>query len=215
VRRSVLVLAVIAASIGVAVPRGAAAASHLRLLASPCLPRRDAAASDGFGQVWVNQDSGDMWGCAYGNHRVRHLENLGAAPILYFGDIVMAGHFVAAESGAGDPDSGYAWDSICIFNVLDGHTLACFGDANGANGAGGGGVGSMVVKPDGSAAWIAEPPGDAPNQVPYSGNEVWAYDADGYRLVASGADIAPASLALGRNRIYWIQGGAAESAPLA
>jgi len=208
----VLLLATFLAA--VVLPAGASAAGRGRR-APLCLPRPGTTASDGFGQVWADDDSGDIWGCAYGHHRVHLLENLGDAPFEDFGVVAMGGRFVAAEGWAGDPDSGYVWDYICVFDVLDGHRLACFGSANGPRGYGGGPVGSMVVKPDGATAWIAEPNwNNVPNQVKYGADEVYVDDAHGYRMVASGTGIAAGSLALEGNRIYWVQDGAARFAAM-
>jgi hypothetical protein len=68
-------------------------------------------------------------------------------------------------------------------------------------------VGS-VVKPDGAVAWIDEAP-------PTSGGyEVHAVDSTGSRILASGTDIAPASLALAGSTLYWTQGGEPASSVL-
>jgi hypothetical protein len=88
----------------------------------------------------------------------------------------------------------------------------------------------LVLKSDGSVAWIAEdyersatPHG---TRVPYF--DVYATDNTGTRLLASGTNIDPSSLALSvgasgvnskprtieGSTIYWTQGGKSESAPL-
>lgn len=199
--------------IAAALAPGAAAASRGPSSTPLCLPHRLQAAADGFGQVWVNDVTYQLWGCAYGRHRTHLLQSLGAGDFTGYGAVAMAGHYVAVES-YGVSSTGYAEDEICVFDVLDGRQSACLGDASGAHGPGGGLVGSMVVKRDGSIAWIATAPGGT-NQPSYGGSEVYAYDAHGYRLVASGTDIAPGSLALAGNRIYWMQGGVARSSRLA
>jgi hypothetical protein len=71
------------------------------------------------------------------------------------------------------------------------------------------GVGSvtgMVIKSDGSAAWIAaEQKG---------GYQVHTVDKTASHLVASGGDIDPSSLALAGSTLYWTQGGKPVSASL-
>jgi hypothetical protein len=93
-----------------------------------------------------------------------------------------------------------------------------------------GNVVSIVVKGDGAVAWIAEDyershPSGSP-EVSYF--DVYAVDKTGTRLLVSGTNVAPSSLALstGATRIsgypssvagsavYWTQGGKSESAVL-
>jgi membrane protease YdiL (CAAX protease family) len=64
----------------------------------------------------------------------------------------------------------------------------------------------IVVKSDGALAWIVE------SGVLPSAFEVHAVDWAGSRLLASGSDIDPHSLALSGNTLYWTQGGSALSA---
>ncbi len=64
---------------------------------------------------------------------------------------------------------------------------------------------AIVVKTDGAVAWIVERP------LSY---EVHALDETGSRVLASGSNIVPSSLALAGSTIYWTQGGTAFSAPL-
>lgn len=65
---------------------------------------------------------------------------------------------------------------------------------------------AIVVKSDGSAAWIV-----APGTSEY---QVHAVDKSGSRVLASGTNIDPHSLALAGSTLYWRQGGKAESATL-
>ncbi len=70
------------------------------------------------------------------------------------------------------------------------------------------GIGSavaIVVKSDGSVAWIVE-----------SGSEyqVHAVDKTGSRVLAAGTDVDPRSLALTGSTLYWTQGGKPASAAL-
>jgi hypothetical protein len=67
---------------------------------------------------------------------------------------------------------------------------------------------SIVLKKDGAVAWIVD---TSREQNRY---EVHAADRSGARLLASGSDIDPSSLALGGSTLYWTQGGKASSAAL-
>jgi hypothetical protein len=67
---------------------------------------------------------------------------------------------------------------------------------------------AIVLKTNAAVAWIAKAP-------PYEGTyQVHALDSTGSRLLATGAEIAPSSLALAGSTLYWTQGGEPMSAPL-
>jgi hypothetical protein len=83
--------------------------------------------------------------------------------------------------------------------------------------AGVGPVVALVVKANGSVAWIAEDVERSMNVgssevVPYF--DVWEADKTGSRLLASGFDVDPSSLALAGSTLYWTQGGKPFSASL-
>src|SRR5581483_2147258 len=65
----------------------------------------------------------------------------------------------------------------------------------------------IVVKPDGAVAWITQ-------TVPFPKAEVHIDDNAGYRLIATGPDIAPRFLTLTGSTIHWIQAGQPTSAIL-
>jgi hypothetical protein len=71
----------------------------------------------------------------------------------------------------------------------------------------------IVVKADGSVAWIAEDLERSSGELPLY-FDVYASDASGTRLLASGSNVAPTSLALAGSTIYWTQEGHAFSSPL-
>jgi hypothetical protein len=73
---------------------------------------------------------------------------------------------------------------------------------------GGGPTAGIVVKADGSVAWIVDG-GEA-----RGGLHVQVVDQAGSRTIASGTDIAPNSLALVGSTLYWTQGGRPLSATL-
>jgi DNA-binding beta-propeller fold protein YncE len=71
----------------------------------------------------------------------------------------------------------------------------------------------IVVKSDGAVAWIV----DAGRNSVLNGPliyEVHAVDRTGSRVLASGSEIDPSSLALAGSRLYWMQGGKPMSAVL-
>ncbi len=68
---------------------------------------------------------------------------------------------------------------------------------------------SIVVKSDGSVSWIVGT--GYLNDIEY---HVYAIDQSGSRLLASGSNIEPYSLALAGNTLYWTQGDQPFSAPL-
>jgi hypothetical protein len=68
---------------------------------------------------------------------------------------------------------------------------------------------TLIVRSDGAAAWIAENSVKEPAQ-----SEVHTVDREGSRLLASGPEIEPYSLALAGSTLYWTQGGKPVSAVL-
>lgn len=68
---------------------------------------------------------------------------------------------------------------------------------------------SIVVKSDGSVSWIVGT--GYPNDIEY---HVYAIDQSGSRLLASGSNIEPYSLALAGSALYWTRGGQPFSAQL-
>jgi hypothetical protein len=71
---------------------------------------------------------------------------------------------------------------------------------------------TIVVKRDGSAAWIARDNAlSTPTAADY---QVDTVDNSGGHLVASGANIDPSSLALAHSIIYWTEDGKPMSAAL-
>jgi hypothetical protein len=74
---------------------------------------------------------------------------------------------------------------------------------------------AIVVKSDGSVAWIVGHnfvPVESPGPPPVY--EVEAIDQTGRRLLAAGTEISPRSLALVGSTLYWTQGGKPYSAAL-
>jgi len=76
---------------------------------------------------------------------------------------------------------------------------------------------AIVVKSDGSVAWIADDyerssGAGTPSETRYF--DVEAVDSSGSRLLASGTNVDPSSLALAGNTLYWTQGGKPASTAL-
>jgi hypothetical protein len=69
-------------------------------------------------------------------------------------------------------------------------------------------VDAIVVKSDGAVAWIVR---TDPEEGMY---QVHALDQTGSRVLSTGSDIAPNSLALAGSTLYWTQGGEPHSATL-
>jgi hypothetical protein len=90
-------------------------------------------------------------------------------------------------------------------------------EANPAD-VGGGPVRGLVVKPDGSVAWMVED-GERSTLTP-SGDpairylSVYAQDRSGLHLLSAGTNIDVTSLALGGSTVYWTEGGHPMSATL-
>jgi hypothetical protein len=71
-----------------------------------------------------------------------------------------------------------------------------------------GAVQALVVKSDGSVAWTVAA---GPEEGTY---QVHAVDKTGSRMLATGGDIAPGSLAVAGSTMYWTQAGIPQSASL-
>lgn len=69
----------------------------------------------------------------------------------------------------------------------------------------------IVVSADGAVAWIAHV---VVQEAQHGSYQLYVADKTGTRLLASGTNIAPNSLALAGHTLYWTQGGVAMSAPL-
>jgi hypothetical protein len=175
----------------------------------------------GFGrtQEWKRQ----IYGCVYGH---RGAYSLGVEPYeestkymnySYFGDrnIVLAGPIVAYEHYSFAEGLGGKRLGVAVQDLRTGATLR--DEPTGKAKIPGGepelefGIGhtaTIVVKSSGSVAWILETSAQEDRY------QVHAADMTGSRLVASGPDIDPSSLALAGSTLYWTQGGKPFSAPL-
>jgi hypothetical protein len=208
-----------------------AAAPHARP-APKCAPgHRQLLAADAQAQVYTQQrrvrvpalHSGDIYvraltdaaACAYGQRRTYDLgtlfrceqEDVGSLAVCTGVDReVVAGAMVAYEWSK--PTTPVSQWFVIVRDLRTGRTV--HREPTGAGKGESDGVGAttaLVVKSNGSVAWIVNAEGEG-------GPEVHVVDTTGSRLVARGTDIDPTSLALAGSRLYWAQGGKPFSAPL-
>ncbi len=129
--------------------------------------------------------------------------------------ITLAGSVVAYEDESSTPggagENGFEQWIIVVRDLRNGRTLRSLPTAI-ANPptqgfTGNGPATDIVLKDDGSVAWIVETALASPTRA--AEYEVHVADKAGSRLVASGTDIDPRSLALANSTVYWTQGHAA------
>jgi hypothetical protein len=163
-----------------------------------------------------------IYGCVYG-HRGAYA--LGVVPRTettkymeetHYGDIgqVLAGPIVAFESFV-LPSFGRPEWKVVVRDLRTGRTLRDEPTGTSARSgpdpeqtAGIGHTTTIVVKDNGSVAWVVSTGQEN------GGYQVHAVDTTGSRLLASGLDINPSSLALAGSTLYWAQGGRAFSTTL-
>lgn len=122
---------------------------------------------------------------------------------------VLDGAFVAYEDGGG----GQATNTylVVVRNLRTGRVIHKLPTGTPAtprpSWVGIGPTTALVVKSDGAVAWIVET--GYPTEY-----QVYAVDKSGSRMLASGANIEPYSLALASNTLYWTQGGLPASGSL-
>ena len=111
------------------------------------------------------------------------------------------------------PPAGFQKWQVVVENLRTGRVLQRVPTGTSSPDAVGvGPVVGLVVKSDGAVAWIVE--NEIPAQHVPAEYEVHAVDKAGDRLLASGSDIDPHSLALAGSTLYWTQGGKPMSAVL-
>ncbi len=152
-----------------------------------------------------------IYGCAYGHRSYR----LGADELCYGAPCggprreVLDGAFVAYEDGGG----GQATNTylVVVRNLRSGRVIHRLPTGTPVtpkpSWVGIGPTTAIEVRGDGAVAWIVET--GYPTEY-----QVHAVDRTGSRVLASGADIGPSSLALAGSMLYWMQGGQPFSALL-
>jgi hypothetical protein len=146
----------------------------------------------------------EVFACAYATH---HVSDLGAAPGeaspegaagVQIETIALSGSIAGYERFSSGPYGNSSW-IIIVQDLRTGHVLHRVN-------AVGGFTEQIIVKNDGSAAWITD--------TRYGPSEyavVALGKAGAPRVLAQGPDIAPTSLALGGNTLYWTKGKQAYS----
>jgi hypothetical protein len=159
----------------------------------------------------------EIFGCTYRHKHAYALGTKAESSVQGGGGIereTLAGTVVAYEksSNGGFSHPGAKWQ-VVVRDLRNGRMLhkVPTGVRNDPQVRPDNGIGpttAIVVKSDGSVAWIVQTnPGAGTYQV-------HALDGTGGRVLASGSDIDPSSLALAGSTLYWTQGGKPASAVL-
>ena len=179
-----------------------------------------------------------VWGCVYG-HRAHFLGPLPSGSYFIEGapeHITLAGSMVAYEKNVFENRPGGRTEWLVIVRDLRSGRVVHRAPTgtplqSEAGLVGVGNIWSLIVGSDGSAAWIAEDNGRTEGVGTLSEKryfDVEAVDKSGARLLASGTDVDPSSLALSvvgadilgeltsrqGDKLYWMQGGQLFSATL-
>ena len=157
-------------------------------------------AADQSGQLYSDTvPGGNVWGCLYGHRAFDFFQFGSETPGI--GMVAMVGPIVAFEVYG--EQTGYSYDTIIVASLAAGRKLKKVRDEPGIP------IGEvpayttgLVLKADGAVAWVL------------SDHEIYADDANGYRLLGSNPAIATGSLALAGSTLYWLQGGTAQTATL-
>jgi hypothetical protein len=148
----------------------------------------------------------EIYGCLYGHHRTY---TLGAPPECGGSEEgcsgsegeTLAGKVVAYEEFSTKPCCQSVL--VVVRDLGTGRTLhrVPTGSSTSPADVGRGFTSGIAVKSDGAVAWIVT------SGVARGGNQVQVVDKSGSRVVASGTDVDPQSLALAGSTLYWTQGG--------
>jgi hypothetical protein len=174
-------------------------------------------------QAEIFEASSDVFGCAYGRtkaYRLGSRPECGAPVCFGVKHELLAGAVVAYESYFTSEGVGRWY--VVVRGLRNGRMLRNVPTGiplkHQPENAGVGPIVGLVVKPNGSVAWIAE---DFERSTPTTSTseearyyDVYASDKAGTRLLASGLDVSPSSLALAGSTLYWTQGGKPESSVL-
>jgi hypothetical protein len=220
-RRMILICSLVLALLASAAS-ASAAAHHRRTDSMRCPVGMRVLAADAQAQVFVDVEGlfPEIYGCIYGDKP--HL--LGATPecggaaaggiCTGISDVALDGTVVAYEGHGiepAEPVHTRARPLVIVQNLRTGQTLRRLpSDVLGPGRAGP--VMMIVVKSNGSVAWIVQDSGATTSRP--AEYEVHAADASGERVLASGPGIEPSSLALAGSTVYWMQEGHPASALL-
>ncbi len=211
-RRRIAIITALALSASTAA--AATPAKHDHMVAAPRCPRAHVAllAADTRAVVYkapVTSEglTGDIFACAYGARRSYDLGPTpegggGSAGFVGTGPFALAGTVIAYSVGEFYP-SGHSFNEIVVRNLVNGAVIHKM--PNGLPGEpgdiGSGETTAIVVKRDGSMAWIAR------TSEAFADVEVHSVDAAGSHVLAASSEIEPDSLALAGSTLYWTEGG--------
>lgn len=207
--------------LAVALSAGSAASARGRSRPVGCPPavRHSVVASDNEAEVYglrTSEERVEFRGCLYGQSKSRLIgaanECLSAAGDCGGTDqLAIAGTVVACEQYVSSEVTGNRW-LVEVKDLRSGRTLhrVPTGVTFPPNPmlVGDGSTTTIVVKKDGAVAWIVD------TVQKHERFQVHALDRTGSRVLATGSDIDPHSLALTGSTLYWTQGHKPYSARL-
>lgn len=200
-------------------PGAAASIGGQRATGCPTSGQHHVIAADGHAEVYAIRKSEEevlYWGCAYGRNRSflvgftdECISNGGACAGT--SHLTLAGLLLAREKIVSTPVLGHSW-LIEVEDLRTGRVLRKVPTGTTLppkpKTVGHGPATAIVLKSDGAVAWIVDTVQEDDRY------QVHAVDKSGERLLASGSDIDPSSLALAGSTLYWTQGGKPYSATL-
>ena len=199
-----------------------ASAAATRRKAEPSCPasHSQVLVADGRAEVYETYGLG-IFGCVHGRSRAYELGTAarcggGGGGCGGIKKETLTGPIVAYEEGSssngGPNESGTVHYLLVVRDLLSGRVLhrVATGTPRIASGSseGIGPAVDIIIKGDGAMAWIVA---TSPEAGTY---QVHAIDGSGNRLLASGSDINPYSLAVAGSTLYWTQGGEPFLSPL-
>jgi hypothetical protein len=165
-----------------------------------------------YGAEVPSSGAGGVFGCAYRSKRSYYLgraSSAGSSGSVSTYPIALAGPVVAFGEGKSFT-FGHSFEEVWVRNLLTGKVIHRVPNGSPAEpgDVGLGDTTAIVVKEDGSVAWIV----GAGEQL--GGVQVRSLDKTGGHLLAASPEIEPNSLALAGSTLYWTQGGKPFSAQL-
>jgi len=155
---------------------------------------------------------GGIYGCAFANGRRSFLASLPEESAHEF--FLVPAETIAGVVGAisiSSANEAYGSDSVLVTNLATGRRLTRIrtnGEPATYKEEPTGRVDSMVVMPDGTVAWmVTTGPG-------FGSYRLLVHEGGQSRTLASGPSLAPKSLALAGDTLYWTEGGHADSATI-
>jgi hypothetical protein len=155
-----------------------------------------------------------FYGCAFSSQHARRLPGQSCCETDVASGFQLQGRYVAYQSLNQEPASPVAIGTLYVYDVKAGQIKVQAPAVTPGSGPGSIFISSIVVKANGSVAWIGGlQSGPAPTDYQVQTEDT---TATGPVTVDQGTDIAPSSLAKASDglSIYWTRGGVAKSAPL-